>query len=69
MRFNTSTTTPEATSTWVTSACQHSLGKSASKRMKELFGRLWGWAVTKPRAFSTRQMVEVDGTGPPRWAR
>ena len=44
------------------SSCQHSLGKSATKRVHELLGRLWGSGVTKPRALSTRQMVDVDGT-------
>ena len=32
MMLRTSNTTSSATTTWVTSACQHSLGKSASKR-------------------------------------
>ena len=43
------------------SACQHSLGRSATNRFNELFGRFWGWRVTKPRALSTRKMVETDG--------
>ena len=63
--LRTSKTTPSATSTWVTSACQHSLGNSATKRFHELLGRLWGSGVTKPRATSTRQMVETEGTSRP----
>jgi hypothetical protein len=62
MTLRTSKTAPSATAAWVTSACEHSLGKSASNRMNELLGRLWGWGVTNPLAFSTRQMVGTDGT-------
>jgi hypothetical protein len=40
--------------TWVISACHHSLGRSAQKRMYELLGRLRGSGVTKPRTLSTR---------------
>ena len=38
------------------------VGKLGQKRFHELFGRLCGWGVTKPRARSTRQMVGTDGT-------
>ncbi len=62
MMLSTSKTTPSATSTWVTSACQVSLGTSAQKRLRELFGLFWGWGITKPLALSTRQIVEVDAT-------
>ena len=37
--------------------------QSASKRMKDLFGRFFGSGMTKPRRMSTRQIVETDGVG------
>ena len=42
IRFKISTSEPVASTTWVTSICQHSLGSSAQKRTQEIFGRLWG---------------------------
>lgn len=47
---------------WVTSPCQHSLGKAASKRISDAWGRFAGWASTKPRRESTRQVVDAEGT-------
>jgi hypothetical protein len=67
--LSTSNTVPPAPCTWVTSACQHSLGNSAANRTQELLGRLCGWGVTKPRARSTRQIVDTDGGCSCRWAR
>ena len=52
---------PPPNSTWVMSACQVSLGRSATKRLNELFGRFWGERVTNPLALSTRKTVETDG--------
>jgi len=69
MTLRTSKRVPSAPSTWVTSACQHSLGTSALKRVHDDLGRLWGWGTTKPRALSTRQMVAVEGTRTWRRAR
>jgi hypothetical protein len=46
----------------VTSACQHSLGRSAQKRFHEERGRFCGWGTTNPRRLRMRQIVEVAGT-------
>ena len=62
MMLRTSKAVPFSSVTWVMSHCQHSLGRSASKRLYELLGRLCGWAFTKPLALSTRQMVDTEGT-------
>jgi hypothetical protein len=57
-----STLVASASSAKVTSACQVSFGKLASKRMYELLGRLWGCAVMNPRRLRMRQIVDTDGT-------
>jgi hypothetical protein len=55
---------------WVVSACHSSLGRAASKRMKEERGRLCGWGVIRPWRERMRQMVATEGTVStvmPRW--
>jgi hypothetical protein len=37
------------------------LGTSATNVLNELLGRFFGERATKPRALSTRKMVEIDG--------
>lgn len=46
---------------WVMSACQHSLGMAASKRMKELLGFFFGAGVMSPSFLRMRRIVEVKG--------
>ena len=45
----------------VMSACQHSLGRDASKRMNEVLGRFFGSGCTRPWSRRMRTIVEVDG--------
>ena len=46
---------------WVKSACQRSLGCSASNRCQDERGRFCGWGVTNPRRVRIRQIVEIYG--------
>ena len=55
-----STSVPSARRQWVKSDCQTSLGAAASNRIQELRGRLCGSGTTRPAAWRTRRMVEVD---------
>jgi len=50
------------------SSCQRSFGLLGGDRWQLLFGRLWGFGVTNPRADRIRQIVDTAGTaaGPPR---
>lgn len=43
---------------WVMSACQHSLGMAASKRMKELLGFFFGAGVMSPSFLTQEQGVK-----------
>lgn len=62
MMLRTSTLLPSARRQWVTSDCQHWLGRSASERFQLERGRLWGCGVMKPRRSRMRQIVEMPGT-------
>lgn len=57
-----SASSPPASRQWVMSACHISLGGSASKRISEERGRLWGWGTTSPSRLRIRQIVETEGT-------
>jgi hypothetical protein len=69
MMFRISVSVPSARRQWVMSACQTSLGRSASNRRHDERGRLWGCAVMNLRWASTRQMVAIDGQLPVRLLR
>lgn len=59
-----STSVPSARCQWVTSDCQHWLGRLASNLTQELRGRLWGWGAMNPRWRSIRQILDTEGTCP-----
>jgi hypothetical protein len=70
IRLRISTSVPSARSQWVASACHISLGSSASKRLNEDRGRLWGSGMIRPWRLRIRQMVAGEGTlstRPTRW--
>src|ERR1700757_4038263 len=58
-RLRISAWVPSARCQWVASACQSSLGWSATKRFQAERGRLWGWGVTNPRLCRMRQIVDT----------
>ena len=58
------TTEPSAKDQAVTSACQHSLGSSLSKRISELCGRFCRWGTMRPSRRRMRQIVEREGVSP-----
>jgi len=61
MKLMISTGTSSARCQWVMSLCQHSLGRSASKRVQLDRGRFCGCGVTNPLRRSARWMVDSDG--------
>jgi len=64
-----STRVPSARCQWVMSDCQHSFGRSASKRTKELRGRFSGAGVMRPASWRMRRIVEIAGVCRPSSSR